>query len=367
MNKIKTNEKSKALTFFAVYGILPFLCLLLCTVIVLLQFVSSRLVFPDETLPLYRQLSLYHLAYSSLPTESEERDSAALMLSFTDLPTETLSCLPSLPQGVFPIVTTTIALGSGLINATDYSADLSVQASAKPSAPAEEGPTVLVLHSHATESFYEPENAPIRTLVLGQSEEVFGYYEQGLSPRSTDDEKNMVEVGRVFCEELSRHGIEAVHCKTQHDLDYSQSYANSLASIEEYLEKYPSIRYVLDLHRDSLVRENGTKLKPTCVIDGESVAQVMLVVGAGSAELAQPNWKENLALSSRYQSYLSEISTEFTRPVYLRYGRFNQHLGRQTMLLEVGSCGNTLEEACRASKYAAAALAQMITEADGAA
>ncbi len=331
--------------------------------IVVMQFVGMRAVFPDESLPLHRSYALISAAFADAKTEETEEFSVDL-LTGEDLPTQMLSVLPSLPEGIFPIVTTTISLGSGFINATDYNADTSVSAGALPAPAEEDGPLVLVYHTHATESFYEPETSPVSSIVLGQETGVFGYYEEGLSPRSTDVEKNMVAVGRAFCEELERQGISAVHCETLHDLDYSKAYGNSLKSIESYLKEYPSIRYIIDLHRDSLVRDNGTKLKPTCVIDGENVAQVMLVVGAGSEEVSQKNWRENLANSSRWQSYFLEIAPDFARPVYLRYGRFNQHVSAAAMLLEIGSCGNTLDESCRAAKYAAQALADMISDAE---
>lgn len=362
MAEAKRIEKNELCLGFLVYGALPLFCGLMALLIVVMQFVNSRVVFPEEGLPLYRQLSLFHAAFQK-PHPTENEAFSMDLLTGEDLPTEMLSVLPSLPEGVFPIVTTTISQGNGLINATEYSADTSVSAAAPPAQGASDAPLVLVYHTHATESFYEPETSPISQLVLGQEKGVYGYYEEGLSPRSEDTEKNMVAVGRAFCDRLSELGIAAVHCETLHDLDYSKAYGNSLKSVNEYLEKYPSIRYIIDLHRDSLVRENGTKLKPTCVIDGENVAQVMLVVGAGSEEVSQKNWRENLAMSARWQTYFNEVDPTFARPVYLRYGRFNQHVGSAAMLLEVGSCGNTLEEAIRAAQYAATALGRMIEKA----
>lgn len=363
MNGTPIDRRGEVLRFAAVYALLPLLCLLCAVGIVLMQFVTSRIVFPEASLPLYRQLAVVNRAFAAEPNEEEQEGFSALLLSELDLPTGELDALPEAPKGVYPIVTTTIPLGNGLINATDYSADLSVMASATPMKQGEDDPCVLVLHTHATESFYDPDASPLSTVVMGQSADVFGYYEEGLSPRSTDTEENMVSVGRVFCDTLEEMGISTVHCETLHDLDYSQAYANSLSSAQEYLKKYPNIRYIIDLHRDSLVRDNGTKLKPTCTVDGKSTAQVMLVVGAGSKDLPQPGWKKNLAVSARYQSYLEQAGDGFARPVYLRYGRFNQHLSANTMLLEVGSCGNTLEEAQRAGKLAAEALGKMILEA----
>ena len=362
MNGTQIERRGEWLRLASVYALLPMLCLFCAAGIVVMQFVTSRVVFPEATLPFYRSLAVVNRAFAAVEEEETEGFSA-LLVNGLDMPTVELDALPEVPKGVYPIVTTTIPLGSGLINATDYSADLSVMASATPMKKEEEDPCVLVLHTHATESFYDPDASPLSAVVMGQGEDVFGYYEEGLSPRSTDTAENMVSVGRVFCETLEEMGVTTVHSETLHDLDYSRAYANSLSTAEEYLKKYPNIRYIIDLHRDSLVRDNGTKLKPTCTVDGKSTAQVMLVVGAGSKDLPQPEWKRNLAVSARYQSYLETVGEGFARPVYLRYGRFNQHLSANTMLLEVGSCGNTLEEAQRAGKLAAEALGKMILEA----
>lgn len=356
-------KREVLLRLFAVYGLMPLLSLLMGVLVVVFQFVNSRVVYPDEGLPFYRSLATINRAFQLKTQETEEAVEEIHLLSQTDVPTEALSALPRVPQGVFPIVRTTIAYGNGLINATDYSADTSVMASVTLAASPESGPTVLVYHTHATESFYEPKNAPVTQIVAGQPASVRGYYEKGSAPRSTSAEENVVAVGRAFCERLEELGVSAVHCTALHDIDYSKAYGNSLASVQQYLQEYPSIRYLVDVHRDSLVREDGTKLAPSVQVNGETVAQVMLVVGTGSEEVSQPNWRENLAVASRYQSYLLQTGEGFCRPVYLRYGRFNQHLSANSLLLEVGSCGNTLEEALLAAEYSASALARMILDA----
>ena len=86
----------------------------------------------------------------------------------------------------------------------------------------------------------------------------------------------------------------------------------------------------------------------------------MLVVGSDGSGYYHPNWRSNLSLALRYRSYLGKVSDEFVRPIYLRTGRFNQQVSVGSMLLEIGSCGSTLEEAENAAVYAARALADMI-------
>ncbi len=366
MNAAVTQTKKRlslGVSYFLMYALLPLIALCLAGVIVVVQFTNAAGYFAKNSRPMGEQWSLMLPGGASFDAdESAALETDEWLLSNVELPASALNCLLSVPEGAHPIVETTIAQGSGLINATDHSADLSA-VQATPLGVSEEGPTVLVVHTHTTESFFDPADSPVQTVVLGQEESVFGYYGSENAPRSLDADKNVIAVGRAFCESLEEAGVSTVHCTEICDLDYSNAYASSLSCIEEMLKQYPSIRYVIDLHRDSLVRADSTKLKPTATVDGERVAQVMLVVGAGSETLSQPNWRENFAMSAHYQSYLSEVSEDFARPVYLRYGRFNQHLGAGSMLLEVGSCGNTLAEARRAGALAGEALARMILDA----
>ncbi len=346
-----------------VYGVIPGLSLILAALCLCLQ-LFSRSRMDAMRLPFLEEL---HLEAFAMHTPDGARNMGFTTLeSVREAPvTEAPGFVDRVPDGIYPIVETTISNASGLINSTDYGIDPDEMLSAAyPFAGMTRGedPIVLVLHTHATESYYDTKSAPLAGGVVGQSADVVGYYAYDSDVRSTDNTQNVVAVGEVFCQTLEAAGIRTLHCTTQHDLDYSRAYGEALNSIEAYLTEYPSIRYIIDLHRDTLLRADCSKLKPTSVIDGEKCAQVMLVIGAGSESVEQPHWRENLALNYKWQSYLMQIGEGFARPMYLRYGRFNQHTGVGTMLIEVGSCGNTLTEASRAGAYAAEALAEMILE-----
>ena len=124
-------------------------------------------------------------------------------------------------------------------------------------------PTVLILHTHATESF-EPN----------------GEYQESTPYRTLDTDHNMVSVGDYVAELLEAGGISVLHDRTLHDSpSYEASYNNSRASAQNYLKAFPSIRLVLDLHRDSYEDEEGNQIVRTVFSEGNTLAQLMFVVG----------------------------------------------------------------------------------------
>ncbi len=203
-------------------------------------------------------------------------------------------------------------------------------------------PVVLILHTHGTEAYSTGD-----------------FYQSGDPFRSEDPTENMVAVGKVMTETLLSRGIPTVHCTVLHDQDsYSAAYSNAAATIRSYLEKYPSIRYVFDVHRDSVIRADGTAIRPVTVLEGKAVAQVMSVVGTDEGGANHPLWRDHLSLALKLQAGLAEY--QLSRPVNLRKASFNQQYAPGALLLEIGSCANTLEEAKRAGEYTAAALADII-------
>ncbi len=245
-----------------------------------------------------------------------------------------------------------------LNNATGYRPDLSALLSApspieafRPHPSGDTLPTfssaeplVLILHTHGTEAY---------------SENTAGYAADA-SFRSLDREKNTVAVGKVMAEVLQSRGIPTVHCTVLHDeQSYSAAYDNAAASIRAYLEKYPSIRYILDIHRDSIVRADGTAIRPLTEIDGVPTAQVMLVVGTDEGGADHPHWQDNLNVAVKWQDALATYPG-LMRPINLRKASFNGQYAPGAMIVEIGSCANTLEEAKNAARLAAEGLAELI-------
>ena len=131
------------------------------------------------------------------------------------------------------------------------------------------------------------------------------------------------------------------------------------------MEKYPTIRMVLDVHRDALVGEDGTIYKPVVQVDGTKTAQVMLLVGTDDGGAVFPDWTEHLALAMEIQAQMNSLWPGLARPITLRTARFNQQLTKGSLLVEVGSHGNTLEEAVNGARLFARAAGMVINKYEG--
>ena len=200
-------------------------------------------------------------------------------------------------------------------------------------------PTVLILHSHGSESYENTEN-------FKES----GYY------RTLDNRYNMVSIGDRVAARLEAGGITVIHDTTLHDHpSYNDSYNNSRTSMKEYLDKYPSIRLVLDLHRDAARDKEGNQVGLTATIDGKKVAKLMLVVGT-NVRLKHPNWPENMSLAVKLHAHLEKHYPGICRPISFRNQRFNQDLSAGALLIEVGAAGNDRQEALASAEILAQAI-----------
>ena len=211
-----------------------------------------------------------------------------------------------------------------------------------------QGPVVLIVHTHGTEAYY-PDGA-------------ISYIDDGSEmARSSDWEENVVAVGKVLSDSLNRAGISTLHCTVLHDeIQYKDSYARAEKTIRQYLEQYPSIRLVIDVHRDSILKSTGEMVRPVSLIDGEAAAQVMCVVGSSWGGDENPNWEGNLALALQLRQRLNQTYENICRPPYLKSSTYNQELAPYSLLLEVGASGNSLAEAKRSANAIAKILAELI-------
>lgn len=209
-----------------------------------------------------------------------------------------------------------------------------------------DAPTVLILHTHASESY---------TRQPGQD------YKESADYRTLNESYNMVAVGDYLTELLEAAGIGVIHDRQIHDYpSYTASYSNSRDSVREYLSQYPSIQVVLDLHRDAAENPDGSQYATSCLVNGKKVAQLMLVVGTNASGNYHPAWKENLATAVKLQALLEQIAPGITRQTILRAQRFNHDLSEGAMIVEVGTAGNTLEEAMGAIPFLAQALTALM-------
>lgn len=221
-----------------------------------------------------------------------------------------------------------------LKNAVSYQPDLEDLLTAPVSLNLKSGePAVLILHSHATESY---------TKTAGQR------YTESSAYRTLDEDYNLIRVGEELAGKLEDAGIRVIHDRTLHDYpSYNDSYSHSRASVQRYLTEYPTIDLVLDIHRDAADTASGQLA--TYVSNGDcEAAQLMLVMGTGANGQSHPHWRQNLSLALKIQVQLERLFPGICRPMSLRGSRFNQDLHPNMLLVEVGAAGDTLEEALAA-------------------
>ncbi len=209
-----------------------------------------------------------------------------------------------------------------------------------------DAPVVLILHTHGTESYAE--NGATHT-----TEEEY---------RSHDPEENVLAVGEVLAETLRARGINVLFCEEMFDgEDYTMAYYNASLAIRKYLEQYPSISYIFDLHRDSIPRADGKEtIRPVTKVDGVDCAQIMFVVGTDHGGSGHTDWADNFNLACRIQARMGEVSEHLMRPVNLRSASFNQQYTKGSLLLEMGAVASSLEEACASAKILGEAIAEEI-------
>lgn len=205
-------------------------------------------------------------------------------------------------------------------------------------------PYILVYHTHTTEGY--------ELLDLG-------WYSNQYNSRTKDSRKNMVRVGEELVRELEKAGYKVIHDKTIYDSSYNGAYGRSLVSVEKYLEKYPSIVLTLDVHRDAIQYDDGTKSKPTAEINGKKAAQVMIISGCeGDGVEDFPNWKKNLTFAVHLQNQVEESYDGLMRPLFFCNRKYNMNVTPCSLLLEFGTDANTLEEAV----YSASLIGKSISE-----
>ena len=207
------------------------------------------------------------------------------------------------------------------------------------------GPQVLIIHTHGTEAYTMP-----------QGEE----YEPSDNHRTLESDKNMLRVGDEMAEILTSRGVSVVHDSNLYDYpNYSGAYDRSLASIKKYLAQYPTISFVLDVHRDAVEDANGSEYKLLCA-EEPNAAQLEFVIGSNGGGLSHDRWQENLKLACAVQENLLAQYPTLMRPIVVRNSRYNQHMTTGSLLIEVGAAGNSLAEALVAARIFAEGFAEVI-------
>ena len=191
-------------------------------------------------------------------------------------------------------------------------------------------PLVMVIHTHTSEEYMKQEGNGFRGL------------------------DSVVSVGESINRTLNAAGLSAVHCTVIHDADDVNAYVSARETIKTMLQIYPSIKYIIDVHRMDR-EENGKAVK---TLSGVDTAQMRITVSADGT--TGRNWQDGLALAVALRQKLNADGKALCAPTVLSASRYNSDLCRYYLMLDVGARGNTTEEAMAAGEYFAGALLSVL-------
>jgi stage II sporulation protein P len=230
-----------------------------------------------------------------------------------------------------------------------HTADIAKQIAIRPDVHTFEkkGPQVLIVHTHTTEAYSSTDN---------------GLYNPKVSTRNIDKSQSVCRVGDEISKELEANGIGVVNDTTYHDYpEFTDAYSRSLKTIQNNMKKYPSIQVVLDIHRDSIAYSDSTRVKPTAVINGKKAAQLMIVTPCNEAtSLPIPDWQYNFRFGLRIQQQIQKDFPGLARPLNLCPRRYNMQACHGSLLIEIGTESNTLDEAVYAGHLFGDALSKVL-------
>lgn len=205
-------------------------------------------------------------------------------------------------------------------------------------------PKILIYHTHSTEAYTATASSP---------------YVQTGSFRTADPSKSVLAVGEALAQRLRiQYGFSVIHDTTDHEPpSLKTAYERSEKTMRRYLEKYPSLILFIDIHRDASSDE-----KDYVMVDETPTARLMCVVGQGIKYADKPDFDRNFALAASLTENLRHIEKRLARDVRVKTGRYNQHIGQLSLLIEVGHNANTLEQALHAVPSLAESLALTLAE-----
>jgi len=270
---------------------------------------------------------------SEVPDISAPESSTALTYDDNGIPAQTV--IPTNPaaytviNGVYIKNSSSKTLDAPQLSAAGFDAHLQ-----------DASPQILIIHTHGSEAYAMPK---------GQSYVSTGTY------RTADTTYNVVRIGDEIAATLSAQGLSVVHDRTLYDDPlYDGAYERSAQGIEIYLEKYPSITYVLDVHRDAVQDTSGQQYK-LVKKENADCAQVSFVMGSNN-----DHWQENLKLAIAVSAAVNTLSPTVMRPITLRNSNYNQNYTTGSMLVEIGAAGNSLDEAITAARLFAQGFAAAV-------
>ncbi len=221
-------------------------------------------------------------------------------------------------------------------------------------------PLVLIYHTHTREAYISK-------------------YKVDDVDRTLDPKNNVVRIGEELKKYLEQQGISVIHDETVYDVPYDNSYGRSSEGIKKILQKYPTIKYAFDVHRDAfaeVITKNTSEIpsvdklpnkafrqKYVMNYNDKKIAKIMWVVGTRRTDQQKEDWHLNLAFAQRLHQTLNQAVKGMSINVETKpYGSYNQEVLPNAALIEVGSNHNTLDEALNSAQYVAEAIAKVINE-----
>lgn len=209
-----------------------------------------------------------------------------------------------------------------------------------------DAPQVLIMHTHTTESY---------------ERQTLDWFDKSFNSRTTDNQYNVCRVGDEIEKQLKAAGIGVLHDKTLHDYPtFPGCYDRSAGTIQNYLKQYPTIKVVLDVHRDAIEQKDGTRIAPVANVNGKNAAQVMIISGCDDGTMGYPNYFQNLKFAALLQSQMEADYPGFARPLLFDYRKYNQHLTTGSILLEMGGHANSMEEVIYAGELVGKSLVKAL-------
>ena len=138
---------------------------------------------------------------------------------------------------------------------------------------------------------------------------------------------------------------------------YSYSYKATRILLEQRKQEYPTLKYFIDIHRDSIPKD-----KTTVTINNKSYAKILFLIG-----LENPNYQENLIFTEKLNNKLNQKYPNLTKGIYKKGGPgvngvYNQDFSKYLILVEMGGYQNTPIEVLNSSLALAECIMEVINE-----
>lgn len=186
-------------------------------------------------------------------------------------------------------------------------------------------PGVIIYHTHTSESFTPTAK--------------YSYNNDSKSYKTSNQALNVCQLGEEIKNYLEKnYGIAVINDTTVHDSpSYNGSYKRSKPTAQNLIKKYPGASLVLDVHRDANVPRKDMVMN----VGGVNAARVMFVMGKDN-----PHLQENYSLAEKLSAKMEKLYPGFVRKILPVDGiSYNEDLSNKSLLIEIGSDCNTLEEA----------------------